>query len=150
MGGFAFSAVNAAVRRDVWERLPAVPAVGLADRRWQRELVANAELILPCWAAAVHWIRPLRSGEVLRAAWREGRHWRRLGVRYRLGELIGDLRRGTGPAGSSGELAPVPPGELKDAHRRYGLLRPPALFLGNRLAWRPAAARYNAARVPSS
>ncbi len=150
MGGFALSAVNAAVRRDVWERLPAVPSVGLADRHWQRELAANAELILPCWAAAVHWIRPLRSEAVLRGAWREGRHWRGLGLRYLLHELIGDLWRGTGPADASGETAPVPPGELKDAHRRYGLLRPPALYLGNRMPGGPPRARYNARRGRTS
>lgn len=145
MGGFAFSIANAAVRRDVWERLPAIPSAGLADRRWQRELAANAELILPCWAAAVHWIRPLRSEAVLRDAWREGRHWRALGLRYRLHELVGDLWRGTGPAGVSGEMAAVPPGELKDAHRRYGLLRPPAIYLGNHMPGGSPRARYNAA-----
>jgi glycosyltransferase involved in cell wall biosynthesis len=146
MGGFAFSIANAAVRRDVWERLPAIPSAGLADRHWQRELAANAELILPCWAAAVHWIRPLRSETVLRDAWHEGRHWRGLGLRYRLHELIGDLWRGTGPAGASGEMAAVPPGELKDAHRRYGLLRPPAIYLGNHILGGPPRARYNARR----
>jgi hypothetical protein len=149
MGGFAFSLANAAVRRDVWERLPAVLSVGLADRHWQRELAANAELILPCWAAAVHWIRPLRCEAVLRGAWREGRHWRGLGLRYRLHELIGDLWRGTGPANSSGETAPVPPGVLTAAHRRYGLLRPPALFLGNRLPCRLPLPRYTARRGPA-
>jgi hypothetical protein len=47
MGGIAFSLANAAIRRDVWERLPAVPAVGLADRHWQRELQANANSSCP-------------------------------------------------------------------------------------------------------
>jgi len=48
-------------------------SAGLADRHWQRELAANDELILPCWAAAVHWVRPLRPAAVVRDAWREGR-----------------------------------------------------------------------------
>jgi glycosyltransferase involved in cell wall biosynthesis len=134
MGGFALSLVNAAFRRDVWERFPPPPAAGLVDRRWQRELIANGELILPCWAAAVHWVRPLQLSDAACAGWREGRSWRELGVRYRLGDLVSDLRHGSSPPGSgSGESSSVPPGALTRAHRLYGAVRPLALFLGNRL-----------------
>ena len=143
MGGLALSLANAAVRRDVWERLPAVPSASLADCRWQRELVANGELVLPCWAAAVRWVRPLHPGEVVRDAWREGRSSRDLGVRYRLTDLLADLWRGAGPAGAAAEAAATPPGARMRAHRLYGLLRPPAIFAGNRLPGPPPRPGYN-------
>ncbi len=134
MGGLAFSLANAAIRRDVWERLPAVPSAGLADRHWQRELAANGELILPCWAAAVRWIRPLRSAAVVRDAWREGRAGAGSACATASAELVADLWRGTGPDGASAEAA-ASPARRADATPtgRYGLLRPPALLLGNRL-----------------
>lgn len=145
MGGFAFSFANAAIRRDVWERFPPPPSpAGLANLRWQRELVASGELILPCWAAAVHWIRPLRLPGAARTAWREGRSWRDLGVRYRLPEMLGDLRRGMAPTGTdSGEAAAAAADAITRDHRIYGLIRPACLFLGNRL--RLASPGYNAA-----
>ncbi|HOC41999.1 MAG TPA: glycosyltransferase [Thermoanaerobaculales bacterium] len=145
MGGFAFSLANAAVRRDVWERLPAMPSVGLPDRHWQRALAASGELILPCWAAAVHWLQPLASNAAVReACWLEGRAWRRLGVRYRVADLIDDLRLVAGAGDASGEAAAAPAEILTPDHQRYRRLRPPALFGGNRLPWLQFGPGYNA------
>ena len=151
MGGVAFSLANAAIRRDVWERLPAVPAVGLADRHWQRELQANGELILPEERATVHWLRPLISAAAVREnCWLEGRAWRRLGVRYRLTDLRDDLRRQAGAEDPSGEAAAAPPESLTPDHLNYRRLRPPALFAGNRLPCRLPLPRYTARRGPTS
>jgi hypothetical protein len=151
MGGFAFSLANAAIRRDVWERLPAVPSVGLPDRHWQRALRANGELILPCWAAAVRWLRPFASDAAVReACWLEGRAWRRLGVSYRLSDLIDDMRQGVEAEHPSAEAATAPVDILTPDHERYRQLRPLALFLGNRLPWLPARPGYNARRGHTS
>ena len=151
MGGFAFSMANAAIRRDVWERLPAATSVGLPDRHWQRALRADGQLILPCWAAAVRWLRPLASDAAVReACWLEGRAWRQLGVRYRLSDLIDDMRQGVGAGHPSAEAATAPVEILTPDHERYRQLRPPALFHGNRLPWLPARPGYNARRGHTS
>lgn len=131
MGGFALSTANMAIRRDAWERFPA-PSGGLTGPRWQRMLTANDELVLPCWAASVRCVRPLDPAQTVRAAWQEGRQWRRLGVRYRLGELLQDLLGAGSPAGSSGESASSPSSATR-THRLHRVLRPPALYLGNLL-----------------
>jgi hypothetical protein len=134
MGGFALSTANMAIRRDAWERFPAPPSGELTGRRWQRLLAANDELVLPCWAASVRCVRPLDPVRVVRAAWDEGRQWRRLGVSYRLGELVRDVLGAGRPAQEKpGEAASSAPATTR-SHRLYRVLRPPALYLGNRLA----------------
>jgi glycosyltransferase involved in cell wall biosynthesis len=143
-GGLAFSTTNAAIRRDVWERFPPPPSPGLVDLRWQRELASNGELILPCWAAAVQLVRPLKPAAVARTAWREGRSWRDLGDRYRLTELVTDLWRGAAPPDSpAGESAAA--SEITRSHRLYAVLRSVVLYLGNCLPAAAQRAGYNPA-----
>jgi len=83
-GGFVFSIVNAAIRRDIWERFPFHPGPMFEDRRWQRLIRANGHLILPCYAAAVHYTRRLGALDILRLSGCEGHAWRSLGVRCSL------------------------------------------------------------------
>jgi len=149
MGGVAFSLANAAIRRDVWERLPAVPAVGLADRHWQRELQANGELILPEEEATVHWLRPLISAAAVREnCWLEGRAWRRLGVRYRLTDF-----------GTTCDAKPEPrilgrgrcrPPESLTPDTELPSAATPALFAGNRLPCRCLSPLYCPTRPTSA
>ncbi len=132
MGGFAFSLVNAAMDRRVWDRFPFVGDT-LADRRWQRQAEANGLLILPRWDAVVHWNPPAAPVQLASAAVTEGRAWKNLGVRYTLGSMVGDIRRGRGPEGSDAEAAPTPPELMTRGHRLHGLLRPACLWIGNHL-----------------
>lgn len=80
-GGFVFSIVNAAIRRDIWERFPFHPGPIFEDRRWQRLVRANGHLILPCHAAAVHYTRRLGALGLFRLSGCEGHGWRSLGIR---------------------------------------------------------------------
>lgn len=117
-GGFAFSMVNAAIRRDVWEDFPFHPGPIFEDRSWQRIVRANGHLVLPCWAAAVRYVRPFEALDLLRLSIAEGRGWRLLGVRC-------GLRFASGAAA---------------IHGRSGPLRLLGMFLGNhRLAPWPGA-----------
>lgn len=91
--GVSFSLANGAIRRDLWEAFPFRPGEGLEDLRWQRQMVAAGQLILPCLGALVERRHAGSPRTLLRRFLAEGRAWRRLGVRYRTGEALGDLMR---------------------------------------------------------
>jgi glycosyltransferase involved in cell wall biosynthesis len=79
--GFAFSTVNAAIRRDVWEQFPFHPGPVFEDRCWQHVVQENGHLILPCWEAAVRYTYTPSPFELIQLLIAEGRGWRHLGVR---------------------------------------------------------------------
>ena len=123
-GGFVFSLANAAIQRDVWERFPFHEGPLLEDRRWQRLIATNRELILPCWGASIALRRPQSLANLWRRFLVEGAAWRRLGVRYSALDMVLDAirpalyLRGLKSRHLAGVLLP--------------LLRPIALWLGRR------------------
>ncbi len=134
-GGFELSMVNVAVRRNVWESFPFTPNTAMSGLRWQRQAAANELLVLPCWAAAVVWVRRRDAGDVLRECVVDGREWRALGVRYGLGDLLADLRRPLPYLDGQGGRVPTPPELGTGTERHFGRLRPIALFVGSTFPW---------------
>ncbi len=132
-GGVDLSLVNAAVRRDIWDSFPFLPNITLTSLRWQLQAARNDLLILPCWAAAVVWVRTRDARGLLRECSAEGRAWRDLGVRYGVGELFADLRAPLPYLDGQGRPVPTPPDLGTGTERHFGRLRPLALFAGNRL-----------------
>jgi glycosyltransferase involved in cell wall biosynthesis len=133
MDGVSFSLINAAIRRELWQHFPFSPGPMLSDRRWQRLLVEDGHLILPCWAAVVFYLRPLELRQLYRETVAEGRAWRELGLCYSLGDLLGDLRRPLPYLDEHGQAMATPDGLPTGSQRHFGRLRPLGLFLGNRL-----------------
>jgi hypothetical protein len=138
MDGVSFSLINAAIRRDVWQHFPFCSGTMLADRAWQRQVVANGHLILPCWAAVVIWARPLELRRLFRESLAEGRAWRDLDVRYSLADMIGDILRPLPYLDEQGTAVTTPDRLATGTQRHFGRIRPCALFLGNTVP------RYNA------
>ena len=97
--GLSFSLANGAVRKDVWEAFPfcggAAGGTGelLEDLRWQRQMASAGQLILPCLGALVERRHRGSARDLLRYFGVAGRAWRRLGVRYRTADALGDLLR---------------------------------------------------------
>ncbi len=85
-----FSTAAAAVRRDVWEAFPFVGEV-VSDQRWQQQIVASDQLILPILDPAVTWRRRFTLGELLRQTVREGAGWRDIGIAYTPLDMLLDL-----------------------------------------------------------
>jgi glycosyltransferase involved in cell wall biosynthesis len=125
-GGLEFSTVNAAMRREIWERFPFPPRERLADRAWQRIAGANNLLILPCWAASVRHISDGGVGALLRTSLAEGRAWRRLGSRYSAADLAADILWPRPSMGNEGQSS-IP--RTVD-HLLYGWARSIGLFFG--------------------
>jgi glycosyltransferase involved in cell wall biosynthesis len=124
--GLEFSAVNAAMRRDIWERFPFPPYASLADRAWQRLAAANNLLILPCWAAAVRHVTGGGVGFLFQNSLAEGRAWRRLGGGYSTADLAADIFWPRPSMGNEGQ-----PSFARTAdHLLYGWTRSIGLFLG--------------------
>jgi glycosyltransferase involved in cell wall biosynthesis len=89
--GVSFSLANCAIRRDVWETFPLGSGEFLEDLRWQRQITAAQQLILPCLGALVLRYHGAGVLQPLRRFWAEGSAWRGLGVRYRTFDALRDL-----------------------------------------------------------
>jgi hypothetical protein len=90
-GDLDFRLDNGAVRRDLWEAFPFREGPLLEDRRWQRQVTAAGQLILPCWAAAAVVERRWTVRRAFRQCLLEGAAGWRLGGRYTLVDLSRDL-----------------------------------------------------------
>lgn len=131
-GGIGFSTVNAAIRREAWERIPFGWAPILEDKKWQAA-AADVGLEIADLGEAAVWHSHTYD---LRTLWRrvvsEGHGWRLLGVRYSAAQLLRDLRHGETwrlwlegrRGGGMNELA----------EKLFPLIRPLALYWGNRWA----------------
>ena len=131
-GGIGFSTVNAAIRRDVWERFPFGWAPIMEDKKWQAEVVEAGYRIVARPRAFVYHTHDYDLPALLRRCGSEGYGWRLLGERYRLVDaardvlsprVYADLARGLGRR------------RIRSAAEFFfPLLRPLALYHGNRWA----------------
>jgi rhamnosyltransferase len=131
-GGIGFSTVNAAIRRDLWERFPFGWAPIMEDKKWQGEVVEAGYRIVTRPRAFVYHTHDYDLPALLRRCGSEGYGWRLLGERYGLGDALrdaltarvyADLARGLGRR------------RIRSAAEFFfPLLRPLALYHGNRWA----------------
>jgi rhamnosyltransferase len=128
--GLGFSTVNAAIRRDAWERYPFGKAPIMEDKKWQQAVVGAGFTIAVVNEAGVHHTHDYDLGSLLRRCRSEGIGWRLIGERYSLSDLLADLVR----PGVVAELARgVVRGEVRSsAELLFPFLRPLALYRGNR------------------
>ncbi len=128
-GGISLSTLNAAIRRDAWERIPFPPDPLLADQRWQRLAAVNRLAVIQRPAAVVRLTTTPSVYLAVRSALAEGRAWRRLGARAGLVDLAKDLIRGRPVFGAAGDAW----GDDRTVAWLVDRLRALALFLGARL-----------------
>lgn len=133
-GGIGFSTVHCAIRRDAWERLPFGRAPILEDKLWQGRAAALGLRIVeaPAERALVWHSHDYDLRTLARRCASEGFGWRGVGERYGFGLALGDAAdRGVWRAWRAARSA----GELRTpAERWYPLVRPLALWWGNRWA----------------
>ncbi|HEY8019698.1 MAG TPA: glycosyltransferase [Thermoanaerobaculia bacterium] len=128
--GIGFSTVNAAIRRDVWERHPFGYAPILEDKKWQREVVAAGHGIAVAPRAAVAHTHNYDMGSLARRCESEGFGWRTLGETYSLSDLLADVLR---PRIYADLLRGLARGQIRSrAELCFPFLRPWLLFRGNR------------------
>lgn len=129
-GGIGFSTVNAALRREVWEKLPFGWAPILEDKKWQAAAAERGLEIADLPEAAVFHSHTYDLSTLWRRVASEGFGWRLLGVRYRAAQMARDL----GHIETSRRwLEGLRNGELtSSAERLFPWLRPLALYWGNR------------------
>jgi rhamnosyltransferase len=89
--GIGFSTVNAAIRRDVWRRIPFGWAPIMEDKKWQREVMEAGYEIVQVPAAAVHHTHDYDLRSLKRRCRSEGYGWRLLGERYYLSDMVRDM-----------------------------------------------------------
>ncbi len=136
-GGIGFSTVNAAIRREVWERVPFGWAPILEDKKWQAEVVRRGWRVVEAPDAAVFHSHDYALGSLWRRCAAEGVGWRLLGARYSLRQALVDVIR-FAPWGSSGEAWAAP---------RPAVRRPCSSRCSGR--WRSGGGAGLASRAPS-
>jgi len=128
--GIGFSTVNAAIRRDVWERHPFGYAPILEDKKWQREVVAAGHGIAVAPLAAVAHTHNYDMSSLSRRCESEGFGWRTLGETYSLSDMLADALR---PRIYADLLRGLARGQIRSrAELFFPFLRPWLLFRGNR------------------
>ncbi|HET7178022.1 MAG TPA: hypothetical protein VFI63_04965, partial [Solirubrobacterales bacterium] len=128
--GIGFSTVNAAIRRDVWERHPFGYAPILEDKKWQREAVAAGHGIAVAPEAAVFHTHDYDMRSLARRCESEGFGWRTLGEVYSLSDMLADVLR---PRIYADLLRGLARGQVRSrAELLFPFLRPWLLFRGNR------------------
>lgn len=129
--GPSFSTVNAAIRREVWERHPFGWAPIMEDKKWQRTALEAGLRIAAAPDARVHHSHGYDLRSLLARCRNEGYGWRLLGQRYTAGDALRDLwapRRWREAAGAVLRQRP----RMTAAEAFYPWLRPLALWDGNR------------------
>lgn len=89
--GVGFSTVNAALRRDVWERIPFGRAPIMEDKKWQREAMERGLQIVTVAEAAVHHTHDYDWRSLKRRCKSEGFGWRLLDEPYTFGDMVRDM-----------------------------------------------------------
>ena len=89
--GIGFSTVNAAIRREVWERHPFGRAPIMEDKKWQRDAVAAGHAIGLAPEASVYHTHDYAWRALLRRCYSEGIGWRLVGERYSFADMVTDL-----------------------------------------------------------
>jgi rhamnosyltransferase len=128
--GIGFSTVNAAIRRDVWERHPFGRAAIMEDKKWQREVVEAGHSIAVAPDAAVHHTHNYSMRALLRRCYSEGVGWRMVGETYTAGDLLADLWQ---PGMAVDLLRGIRRRQVRSwAEVLFPVLRPVMVFRGNR------------------
>ena len=128
--GIGFSTVNAAIRRDVWERHPFGRAPIMEDKKWQREVVEAGHAIGLAPEAAVHHTHNYSMRALLRRCYSEGVGWRMVGEKYSWRDLLADLWQ---PAMAADLARGIRRRQVHSwAEVLFPVLRPLMVFRGNR------------------
>lgn len=128
--GIGFSTVNAAIRRDAWERHPFGYAPIMEDKKWQQEIVAAGQSIAVTPQAAVFHTHDYDMNSLWRRCESEGFGWRTLGETYSLYDMLSDILQ---PRIYADLLRGLVRGQVRSwAEVLFPLLRPLLLFRGNR------------------
>ena len=128
--GLGFSTVNAAIRRDVWERHPFGYAQFMEDKKWQRAIVEAGYGIAVAPLAVVHHTHNYDLRGLLSRCQNEGFGWRLVGETYSLPDMLADLLR---PRVYADLVRGVARGQVRSwAELLFPLLRPLLVFRGNR------------------
>jgi rhamnosyltransferase len=131
--GIGFSTVNAAIRRDVWERFRFGRAPIMEDKKWQREVVTAGGVIAVVPEALVHHTHRYGFGSLCRRCAREGFGWRWLGHRYSAADMMADLMQ---PRVLADLLRGLVRRRVRTvAELLFPWLRPVFLYVGNRGWW---------------
>ena len=130
--GIGFSTVNAAIRREVWERHPFGYALIMEDKKWQREIVDAGYGIVVAPNAAVYHTHNYGMNSLLRRCESEGFGWRTVGETYSFFDMLRDLAQ---PRVYLDLLRGLARGEIRSsAEFLFPWLRPIIVFRGNRLS----------------
>ena len=133
-GGLGFSTVHCAIRRDVWQRYPFGSAPIMEDKKWQREIVAAGYEIVARHDVPVQHTHNYDLRGLLRRCASEGYGWRLIGERYRLRDMLSDMRN---PGIWADRRLGLQHGGIRTGSEKwFPLLRPAALWWGNRIARR--------------
>lgn len=89
--GIGFSTVNAALRREAWAEIPFGWAPIMEDKKWQRQARDGGLRIAQLPSAAVFHTHDYDLRALIKRCAAEGYGWQALGLRYGLGDLLGDL-----------------------------------------------------------
>ena len=128
--GIGFSTVNAAIRREVWERYPFGWAPIMEDKKWQRCVVDAGYRIAVADGAAVHHTHDYGMRALVRRCHSEGYGWRIVGERYTLGDMLRDAWQ---PRMLSELARGVVRGEVRTlAEALFPWVRPWMVYRGNR------------------
>jgi glycosyltransferase involved in cell wall biosynthesis len=132
--GIGFSTVNCAMRMTVWERYPFGWSEILEDKKWQQEVSEAGYSIIYSPEARVLHTHNYGFVKLVRRCFSEGYGWRRLGRRYSVRDLLGDIFR----LDIHSELARgLGSGRVRTfAEASFPLARPLALWVGNRFGRR--------------
>jgi rhamnosyltransferase len=128
--GIGFSTVNAAIRRDVWERHPFGEAAFMEDKKWQREIVGAGYAIHVAPSASVHHTHVYGWKSLVRRCRSEGFGWRTVGEKYSLSDMLADA---TQPHVYADLLRGLRRGEIRTwAELLFPCVRPLMVYRGNR------------------
>lgn len=128
--GIGFSTVNAALRRDVWERFPFGYAPIMEDKKWQRAVVEAGYGIGVELRACVYHTHNYGMRSLLRRCQSEGFGWRTIGEKYSLYDMLADLMQ---PRVYADLLLGLVKGRIRSsAELFFPVLRPLMVYRGNR------------------
>ena len=128
--GIGFSTVNAAIRRDVWQRHPFGYAQIMEDKKWQREIVDAGYGITLAPDAVVYHTHNYGMKSLLRRCESEGFGWRTVGETYTFPDMLKDLFQ---PRMYADLLRGLRRREIRTkAELFFPWLRPLLVFRGNR------------------
>jgi rhamnosyltransferase len=128
--GIGFSTVNAAIRRELWERIPFGWAPIMEDKKWQRKVGDAGHKVGLLDVAAVYHSHNYNLGSLIRRCQSEGWGWKMLGERYRMCDALRDMRRRSVLVDFSRGIRQ---GRIRTlAELVFPWVRPLALYWGNR------------------